>query len=415
MAAAHRLMARVPLVDANHKGPVVNLTAWITVTTMIVAVIVVFVIRLTVARTLRWADLVMTSAMVSLTTYGQGSSLMVYQLSSIAFVVSINFQVHHGLGSELSTLSTDDYISFQRAGYASQLLYILSIFLGKVTTLILLLALAPNKTYRLPMLIVVGGCIAWAVISLIASAFQCSVPKPYLYTTGQCFNQTAFWDVVGIIDIVLDLFIMALPAFLVYKLQLPFGKKLAVVTAFSFRILAVASTIVRLVELPKFFKRGTDITFESWLPTMATLLEVFFGVLAACIPHLRPFMDALEAGFLTGVINEGDGRFEYGNDNYIMGKTAQTRARTMDRSQTVRTNNGGGDSLELPRQGTTPELTVNASGGLSHASLGDNEKDGHRHRSDSGGSDGRHSSESVGSKAMIIKTTKEWSVSYQDA
>ena len=276
------------------------------------------------------------------------------------------------------------------------------------------------------MLIVGGVIVAWAVASIIASAFQCSLPNPYLITTNECVSQAGFWDAVGVIGILGDLALMCFPVWLVYNLQLATQKKIAVCFAFSFRTLAIACTIWRISQMHKFFDRSTDLTFESWVPTIATILEVFFSVFAACVPHLRPFMESIQAGYLSGVIQEGDGRFGYGNDNYLMGKMARSKA---IRSQPLKSEIQGGESLDIPRQsislGKINDSTERHGIGqaissnravVNKVSAGKPEKDmsNERPRSESIGSEGGRSHGSDGSKSMIIKTTKEWSVSYQD-
>ncbi|KIX95787.1 uncharacterized protein Z520_08495 [Fonsecaea multimorphosa CBS 102226] len=418
MAGFHSLFARVPLISATHRGPVVNLVAWTTVTTMCLSVVTVLISKLVVLRRLAWKDAILITAMVF----------------SIGFTIAINQQVSGGLGSEISTLSADQYEKFQKAGYAWNILYTTSLSFGKISTLSLLLALSPNKSYRIPMWATGLLTIAWTVTSIIASAFQCSLPHPYLITTNKCFSQVGFWDAVAVIDILIDVALMAMPVWLVYNLQLPIKKKIAVCFAFSFRILAIACTIWRMSEMHRFFDRSADITFESWLPTIATILEVFFSVFAACVPHLRPFMESIQAGYLSGVIQEGDGRFGYGNDSYLMGKMATHNSKSgisAIRSQALKSELRG-ESLDLPRQGATigtPTMNDSSGHGIGQAltstnrvvvnkvsaGRGDKEYSSEsRHRSESITSDGGRSHGSDGSKAMIIKTTKEWSVSYQD-
>ncbi|OAG37840.1 hypothetical protein AYO21_07946 [Fonsecaea monophora] len=192
--------------------------------------------------------------------------------------------------------------------------------------------------------------------------------------------------------------------------------------------LAIARTIWRLCEIHHFFDRGADVTFENWLPTIATLLEVFFSVFSACVLHLRPFMESIQAGYLSGVIQEGDGRFGYGNDSYLMGKMSQSNTGSVTRSHALKSEVRV-ESLDLPRQGATIGQTNDSAGhGIGQAltstrrvvmnkvSVGRPVRDfsPERHRSESTTSEGGRSHGSDGSKAMIIKTTKEWSVSYQD-
>lgn len=63
--AAHLLVARVPLINDTHKGPVVNLISWITMVTMCLAVITVLISKLVVLRRLVWNDGILIAALVS--------------------------------------------------------------------------------------------------------------------------------------------------------------------------------------------------------------------------------------------------------------------------------------------------------------------------------------------------------------
>ena len=239
-----------------------------------------------------------------------------------------------------------------------------------------------------------GGFITiWTVASIFANAFQCSPPKTWAYTTGQCFDQTAFWTVFAIIDIITDVVIMGLPILLLYKLQLALSKKINVCFAFSFRILAVGCAIFRIIELPKLFHRHQDITLNSWLPTIATVLELFFSVFAACVPHLRPFMESIQAGFVSG-IEEGssDGRMAYGKDSYLMGKMSRSKGGTNIMSSNVRSRADDRGSFELPRQGQKMDDRDSIGQAITT-------RDHQRNRS----SDDNRSHDSTGSKAMIIK------------
>ncbi|KAL6240716.1 hypothetical protein RBB50_012426 [Rhinocladiella similis] len=418
MIAMRHLAVRVPLISGTEKGPVVNLVSWVSLATLCLAVITVLVSKLVVLRRLMWTDSIITTAM----------------LFAIGFTIAINNQVSHGLGSPLSMISSQDYERFQKAGYAWSILYIITIALGKLSTLSLLIALAPNKSYhRIPMRVLVVFIGLWAIAALFASAFQCALPHPYLITTGRCFRQAGFWDAVGILNILTDVAIMSMPILLVHNLHLATKKKVAVCFAFSFRLGAVACTIWRLTEIHRFFDRGADVTFNSWLPTIATILELFFGIFSACVPHLRPFMDSIQAGYLSGVASE-DGRFGYGNDSYLMGKTVRSNdvAASGVRSHALKSEDRS-ESLDLPRQGgivraNTSDLnigraltsssrvviqSVRGSKAQKESSFPDSQAP-ERNRSESVTSNGGRSDGSDGSKAMIIKTTKEWSVSYQD-
>lgn len=74
---------------------------------------------------------------------------------------------------------------------------------------------------------------AWAGVAFIAVAFQCQAPATWTIMIGHCIDQAAFWNAIGAIDIVIEMFVVALPIYLLYDLQLPWNKKLSVISAFA--------------------------------------------------------------------------------------------------------------------------------------------------------------------------------------
>jgi hypothetical protein len=231
--------------------------------------------------------------------------------------------------------------------------------------------------------------------------------------------QIAFWDIIGALDILIDVVIMGLPILIVRHLQLPLYKKAAVVSAFSFRLLAIGMTAFRLATLPPSLRTNasrtnafatgpSDLTMTAFLPTIATLLATFASVFVACVPHLRPFMDSLQAGFLSGVIHDStDDRTAYGS--YAMNKLGVSSRTTP--LATMRSER----SIHGVLKNANGQILVEKPAGIGLA-VGTDEVivAGSRNRGNSNGSDGGGSRGSHGSDAMIIKQTKEWSVRYEE-
>jgi hypothetical protein len=234
--------------------------------------------------------------------------------------------------------------------------------------------------------------------------------------------QIAFWDTIGALDILIDVAITGLPILIVRHLQLPLSKKAAVVSAFSFRLLAIGMTVFRLATLPPSLRKNasrtnafatgsSDLTMTAFLPTIATLLATFASVFVACVPHLRPFMDSLQAGFLSGVIHDGtDHRTAYSNGgSYAMNKVGvSSRANPLATIRSERSVNG-------VLKNANGQILVEKPAGIGLA-VGTDEVTvaGSLNRGNSNGSDGGGSQRSHGSDAMIIRQTKEWSVRYEE-
>jgi hypothetical protein len=209
---------------------------------------------------------------------------------------------------------------------------------------------------------------------------------------------------------------------IVHHLQLPLSKKAAVVSAFSFRLLAIGMTVFRLVTLPPSLRKNasrtnafttgsSDLTMTAFLPTIATLLATFASVFVACVPHLRPFMESLQAGFLSGVIHHStDNRSAYGTGgSYVMNKVGVSSQ--TDPLATMRSERSVNGMLK----NANGQILVEKPAGIGLA-VGTDEViiAGSRNRRNSNCTDGGGSHGSHGSDAMIIKQTKEWSVRYEE-
>lgn len=75
-------------------------------------------------------------------------------------------------------------------GYASQLLYIPTLSLGKLSTLIYLRALAPGSRYAILNLVLEGIVILWGISAEFAVAFQC-MPTRWAIITSRCFDRVS--------------------------------------------------------------------------------------------------------------------------------------------------------------------------------------------------------------------------------
>lgn len=117
--------------------------------------------------------------------------------------------------------------------YANQLLYNPILSLVKVSVLIFLLRLdnrSPVVRY-----LVIGSMvftIALAISIFVADVFQCT-PVAYVYDLsivgGKCFQQGAFYVATAVCTIVTDILVVTIPMIIVYGLQMPLRRKLAVV------------------------------------------------------------------------------------------------------------------------------------------------------------------------------------------
>jgi hypothetical protein len=162
----------------------------------------------------------------------------------------------------------------------------------------------------------IGAVVAlWSISAIFAVAFQCGLPTPWDYRSSKCFSAVVFWNVIGSVDILIDVIMIIVPVWLVWTLQMSTSKKIVVIIAFAFRILydsslffcqnlliyhrVIGAAICRLIYL-SILEDSPDPTFvDSVTYNVCTQCNATLAVIVACVPTLKPFMDRVESGLLN--------------------------------------------------------------------------------------------------------------------
>ncbi|KAI1427424.1 hypothetical protein F5Y12DRAFT_712230 [Xylaria sp. FL1777] len=112
-------------------------------------------------------------------------------------------------------------------------------------------------------------------------------PKP----TGWCRDTIIGDNATLAVNFVLDVFVLALPLPVLWRLRMSTRDKLTVTALFGFGLLTIALIIWRLVITER--TRGSP----DWTSTLCQVgeiaaLEIYLGVIAVCIPTLGPLFNA---------------------------------------------------------------------------------------------------------------------------
>jgi hypothetical protein len=140
--------------------------------------------------------------------------------------------------------------------YAMETLYIGTLCFAKLSIILLLRAISPNQRHQRLSLALGTFILGWGLLSLIVALFQCAPPNLWQTMSGSCYDrvgnpsleelnatnmiQSAFWRAVGVINIITDVFLIALPCVMVLALQMAWRKKMAVLACFCARGLYVS-------------------------------------------------------------------------------------------------------------------------------------------------------------------------------
>ncbi|KAJ5722582.1 hypothetical protein N7488_000617 [Penicillium malachiteum] len=251
---------------------------------MIMAVIIRLSFRFYMLRSFQWDDAIVSLSLV----FGISQSSAIFTGTT------------HGLGKRRSALSLSETL------YASNLLYVLALSLAKVSVLQFLNKLCVNKTHKKICFWSSVLVAIWTIPVFFTLAFQCGAHNPWDTTDDHCINIFTFWVAISPIDILTELIICILPIYIVKPVQVVFGKKVTVVLAFIFRVLVIITTIVCLIFMHK-RPSSVDMTLYSFETTVTTQCVLCISLLMACIPCLKPFLDAFDSGMLNVALNKGTG------------------------------------------------------------------------------------------------------------
>ncbi|GKZ82015.1 hypothetical protein AnigIFM56816_006545 [Aspergillus niger] len=291
---------------------------------MILAVLIRLAFRLHMLRSLEWDD-------------GTISLALIFAVAQCAVIL---VGTEHGLGKRKLGLNDREVHTIEKALYSSNILYVLALSLAKISVLLLLNKLSVNRWHKKISFwtsVLVG---IWTVPVFFTLAFQCGVPEPWDASNGHCINIFAFWAGISPIDIITELVICILPIYIVKPVQVIFGKKVTVVVAFFIRIFVVITTIIRLIFM-RYSKPypSTDMNDAAFATTITTECVLCVSIMTACIPCLKPFLDAFDSGMLNVSLHKriggGSNSNSYGNTYALTSMTkgvkeSATRSRYLE-------------------------------------------------------------------------------------
>jgi hypothetical protein len=159
-------------------------------------------------------------------------------LSGLPSVIMLDRgSIPNGLGRDVWTVPFDRITNFVHFVYALEILYFLQNALIKLSLLFFLLRIFPKPLTRGLLWATVGFTVLWGLAFVLAGVFQCQ-PISFYWKSwdhearGKCVSVNALNWSNAIISIVLDVWMLALPLYEVFQIQLSWRKKLSVTLMF---------------------------------------------------------------------------------------------------------------------------------------------------------------------------------------
>ncbi|KAI1305091.1 hypothetical protein F5Y03DRAFT_163742 [Xylaria venustula] len=220
--------------------------------------------------------------------------ILAAQAAYLAQCISISIAVANDLGKPTSEISNRALDNFLKGEYASIVFFILSLALIKWSISTFIRQLSRSPTHRTLDWALQAIICLWVLTSVLVSLFQCALPTPWDYVHGvRCVDRRAWWTYVSILNILTDLFTVALYIVIIRNLQIPRSKKFIVLLIFLVRLLVVGVSLAQLTIFLRVFSYS-DPTDTLWLPVILNQTILVISTITACAPYLKPFMESLE-------------------------------------------------------------------------------------------------------------------------
>ncbi|OBT91594.1 hypothetical protein VE01_10364 [Pseudogymnoascus verrucosus] len=209
-----------------------------------------------------------------------------------------------GLGRHESSLLDGEIDMYNKYNYTYQILFIITTVLAKMSLLLFITRLTPNvATIRVGRIIL---CLiaTWGVATVIAFAFQCSLPQPWNNISGVCKNQAALYYAAGIIDIITDIALTILPVVILWGVQIQRRKRAIVMLVFMARMLVCLAEIPRLIYLSRYIG-STDKPWYGANVAIWTQAVTHLSIVTACIPSLQHLLASMQSGVFNTALPAG--------------------------------------------------------------------------------------------------------------
>ncbi|KAF7513246.1 hypothetical protein GJ744_010642 [Endocarpon pusillum] len=170
------------------------------------------------------------------------------------------------------------------------------VFLIKLSILLQYLRIfVPNRKANMPLFVAIQ-IVIWTnfIFYFTDFIFETTACTPRekiwnrLITTGHCRNTHAMYMASGIFNVLSDFAILILPIVPIWKLQLPFKKKILMIATFSTGLWACVTSILRTYYTWKIVK-SPEVSYNFAIMGYWTIAEITTGIVVSCLPVMPKF------------------------------------------------------------------------------------------------------------------------------
>lgn len=220
-------------------------------------------------------------------------------------------EVHYGFGRHKADLTQWQYIEFMKYSYGEWIQTFQTLMFNKISICFFLLRIPVEKHLIRPIQGAIVALILSNVILTLLWIFQCN-PIASAWnkqTPGTCFSDGQLQRIIisqALISIISDFVLALFPIVLLWKVQIAPRIKAGLCTLMGLGLITAACCIVRTVlnwqnvNSDPSWKSIDNWYWRSW--------EVCIGIIAACIPALRPGYKTVSVGIISYLSHRNSGK-----------------------------------------------------------------------------------------------------------
>ncbi|KAF2787628.1 hypothetical protein K505DRAFT_367182 [Melanomma pulvis-pyrius CBS 109.77] len=255
---------------------------------VILGVVVAFTLTSTASLVLRFVGKRIKSTQVS----SEDWIIIAAQVAVYALAITSILEVVLGNAGHLVTERPSKVPDALKLLIAVQCLYAISLGLVKVSICLFYNRIFDFRSFHIASWTIIAVVISW-ISAVIVYAFVTCRPLAFFWDPtiqgGSCVSHPVIpYIVLGVLDVVVDIFILALPLPLLCKLRVSPGDKVALFCIFGAGICTMVISILRVEALANL--SFNDVTYTGAYSLVWSFMEPAIGISVACAPFFRPLI-----------------------------------------------------------------------------------------------------------------------------
>ncbi|KAI4125962.1 MAG: hypothetical protein LQ338_003988 [Usnochroma carphineum] len=259
--------------EGNWGQPMVALTAFFLALVILVLALRIFT-RIWLVHAFWWDDFTIILAVLG-TTIG----------AALDFV-----EVHYGFGTHQRFLTPHELHEFRKYTYGEWIQTFATLMWTKVSICLFLIRIPQSRALKKPLQWAAAFLLFSNTILTVLLIMQCQPIHAVWDDDGRCLSLSAKEGIVlaqAVISVVSDFAFAALPVFFLWRTQIDVKTKIGLWVLMGLGVLTGFFCLVRTVINNQSFP--DDESYGGIVNWVWRLFEVSIGIIAACVPTLRPF------------------------------------------------------------------------------------------------------------------------------